>query len=254
MSDLIDCVFYSSLIRKDLPYRVLISDAVTQTDEALPVLYLLHGLFGSCDNWADLTGLRSYVEGTKLLIVMPEGRDTWYTDSEESWESYLIKDLMPEIQNRFNASAERRKRAVAGNSMGGYGALKLALKYPDTFSFAASFSGAFHVTRLAGGSDERELTPSISRVFGDENSQTRVENDLFTIAARAAGNANGLPGIYFDCGIDDPFISANREFAATLATAGIEYEYLEVAGGHDWPYWDERVRYLVSILKDKFSI
>ncbi|MEP6787374.1 MAG: alpha/beta hydrolase family protein [Acidobacteriota bacterium] len=252
MLDLVDGVFYSSLIQKNLPYRVLVPDATSRTDAPLPVLYLLHGLFGSYQNWADLTTIKSYVENKNLMIVMPEGGDNWYTDSEENWESYLIEDLMPEVERRFYAGGERRERAIAGNSMGGYGALKLALKYPDTFGFAASFSGAFRATRFLGGTDERELTPSVSRVFGDENSQIRIENDLFTIAAGASGNANGLPGIYFDCGLDDPFIAANREFAATLTTAGIEHEYLEVAGGHDWPYWDERVRYLISILKDEF--
>jgi len=254
MSDLIDGVFYSSLIQKNMPYRVLVPDAVSRADDPLPVLYLLHGLFGSCANWADLTELKSYVENSKLLVVMPEGGDNWYTDSEEKYESYLINDLMPEIKSRFNASTERGYRAIAGNSMGGYGAIKLALKYPDIFSFAASFSGAFHVTRFVGDSAGKEFAPSISRVFGNDNSQTRTANDLFAIASRASGNGKRLPGIYLDCGLDDEFIAANREFAATLTAAGVEHDYLEVAGGHDWPYWDGRVRYLISILKDKFSI
>ena len=254
MSELIDSVFYSSLIKKNMPCRVLVPDVVSQSDESIPVLYLLHGLFGSWENWTDLTKLRQYVDGSELLIVMPDGGDNWYTDSEERYESYLIQDLLPEIENRFRASADRQKRAIAGNSMGGYGALKIAFKYPEIFSFAASFSGAFHVTRFLPGMEGGELAPSILRVFGDERSSMRADNDLFAIAAKAASNASQLPDIYFDCGIEDVFIEANREFTATLTAAGIEHEFFEVDGGHDWPYWDERIRCLIPLIKQKFSV
>ncbi len=251
MSDLIDGVFYSSLIQRNVRYRVLVPDAVSQGNEPVPVLYLLHGLFGSCENWTDLTGLRRYVDGSDLLIVMPDGGDNWYTDSGEAHESYLIQDLMPEMESRFRASSERGKRAIAGNSMGGYGAIKLALKYPEKFAFAASFSGAFHVTRLVA--DSGELAPSIRRVFGDEGSRIRRENDIFEIAARSHGIAGTLPRFYLDCGTEDEFVAANREFASTLTAAGIEHEFLEVTGGHDWPYWDERIGYLIPLLKAKLS-
>ncbi|HEX3100814.1 MAG TPA: alpha/beta hydrolase family protein [Pyrinomonadaceae bacterium] len=254
MSDLIDGVFHSSLIQKNVRYRVLVPHFVSESVEPIPVLYLLHGLFGSCENWTELTDLRSYVGEAKLMIVMPDGGDNWYTDSEEKYESYLIHDLMLEMENRFGASSKRDKRAIAGNSMGGYGALKLALKYPLVFDFAASFSGAFHATRLLGHSVDGELIPSISRVFGDGQSRVRIDNDIFALAARAAGNVDRLPGIYFDCGIDDEFIAANREFSSALTAAGIEHEFLEIDGGHDWPYWDDRIRYLVSILKHRFSV
>lgn len=252
MSKLIDGVFYSSLIRKDMPYRVLVPDVVSLAGGSLPVLYLLHGLFGSCENWTDLTGIQSYVDDANLMIVMPEGGDNWYTDSEEKYESYLIKELIPEIEGRFNAAADRGKRAIAGNSMGGYGALKIAFKHPEMFAFAASCSGAFHAAELPEDLTGCELTPSISRVFGKAQSRIRVDNNLFDIARRASLKANELPGIYFDCGLEDKFISVNRKFAVTLSQAGIEYQYLEINGGHDWSYWDRRIRYLVSSLKQKF--
>ncbi|MEP6945926.1 MAG: alpha/beta hydrolase family protein [Acidobacteriota bacterium] len=254
MSELIDDVFYSSLIQKNVPCRIVIPDSASHGNEPIPVLYLLHGLFGSCENWTDLTALKSYVGNAPLLVVMPDGGNNWYTDSREKYESYLIQDLMPEIEGRFNAGTDPAKRAIAGNSMGGYGALKIALRYPEIFSFAASFSGALQATRFLQGSEESELAPSILRIFGDMQSRVRLDNDLFSLAARSSGNSDGLPYIYFDCGLDDEFIAANREFSSTLAKAGIEHEFLEIAGGHDWPYWDERIRYLISILKKRFLI
>lgn len=254
MSNLIEDFFFSSLTQRNMPYRVLIPDVVSGADERLPVLYLLHGLFGSFENWADLTGIKSYVGGMNLLVVMPEGGDNWYTDSEEKYESYLIHDLMPEMESRFHAAVDPCKRAIAGNSMGGYGALKIALKFPEIFSFAGSFSGAFHVASIIGDSDGLELAPSISRVFGDAQSPARIENDLFAIAARANDDSDRMPFIYFDCGLDDSFISANREFDLTLSAAGIEHEYLEIDGGHDWAYWDKRIRSMLSVLEQRFLV
>lgn len=254
MPELIDGSFYSSLIGKNVPCRLLIPELALQSLEPIPVLYLLHGLFGSCENWTDLTGLKRYVGDTTLLIVMADGGDNWYTDSEKKYESYLIQDLIPEIESRYNAGTVRAKRAIAGNSMGGYGALKIALKHPEMFSFTASFSGAFHLSRIVDGLEGGELAPSILRVFGDRHSQIRNDNDLFALASRSRGNADGLPGIYFDCGLEDEFIAANREFSSTLTAAGIEHEFLEIAGGHDWSYWDSRIGHLMSILKQRFLI
>ncbi|MFT3743533.1 MAG: alpha/beta hydrolase family protein [Pyrinomonadaceae bacterium] len=245
MSKLIDGFFFSSLIGKDLRYRAIVPNEARKSNA---VLYLLHGLFGSAENWTELTRLQEYAEHTDLIIAMPDGGDNWYTDSEEQYESFLIHDLLPEIEGRFGAPIDRNGRAIAGNSMGGYGALKIALKYPDLFGFAASFSGAFHVTRFLPGMDGGELAPSILRVFGDKDSSVRNANDIFTIAAAAAKAGPVTPRIYFDCGLDDPFIDANREFASALSAARIEYEFSELEGGHDWLYWDQRIAYLIQVL------
>ncbi len=254
MSDLVDGAFYGSLIQKNVRYRVLVPDPVSENTEPLPVLYLLHGLFGSYENWTELTDIRSYVGDARLVVVMPDGGDNWYTDSDEKYESYLIHDLMSEIESRFGVASDRSKRAIAGNSMGGYGALKIALKYPATFGFAASFSGAFHATRLAGDLEGGEMMPSISRIFGERQSRIRTDNDIFAIASRTAGGSDELPSIYFDCGTDDEFIAVNRELSSALSAAGIDHEFLEVNGDHDWPYWDDRIRHLMPILKQEFSV
>jgi putative tributyrin esterase len=253
MLKLVDGVVYSSLINKNVPYRALVPEAVSQRVHRPRVLYLLHGLFGTYENWTEFTNLRKSVEDPSFLIVMPDGGDNWYTDSDERHEGYLIHDLVPEIEHLFGIGSEGCERAIAGNSMGGYGALKLALKYPEMFSFAASFSGAFHATRLAGDANDDVLAPSILRVFGDGSSAVRSENDLFAIARRASTRSGGLPRIYFDCGVDDEFIDVNREFAALLSTIGIKHQFLEIDGSHDWPYWDERIRHLLSILEESFS-
>jgi len=157
MSDLIDGVLESSLIRGQVKYRVITPQKYSGSNARFSALYLLHGLFGSFENWTDLTDLQTFAVDHQLIIVMPDGADSWYTDagSGREYESYLISELIPEIDCRFRTIADRSGRAVAGNSMGGYGAFKFALKYSDRFALAASFSGAFDASSPKKFSDAR---------------------------------------------------------------------------------------------------
>src|SRR5207248_10367596 len=102
-----------------------------------PVIYLLHGFGGHYNNWTDKTKVAQYAKQYGFLIVTPEGADGWYTDSvsapNDRYESYIIQELIPEIDKTYRTLADRDHRAVAGLSMGGYGSVKFGLKYPDRF-------------------------------------------------------------------------------------------------------------------------
>jgi S-formylglutathione hydrolase FrmB len=255
MSDLIDGVLTSSLIHKEVRYRIIVPGNYGGKKGRYPVLYLLHGLFGSFENWSELTRLREYASGYSLMIVMPEGGDNWYTDqgSGEDHESYLIRELMPAVEEGFRTIATRGGRAIAGNSMGGYGAFKIALKYPKMFGFAASFSGAFDAPTLSGSSGAgnwSELGPSLTKVFGGDRPWIRTENDLKYLASKAS---RPLPSFYFDCGLEDEFIMANRGLARAFTELGVEHEYHEFAGGHDWTYWDLRIESLLRLASERLD-
>lgn len=243
----------SELMRRDVPFRVLLPESYGLSGRRYAVLYLLHGLFGSCDNWLELTRITDHSREMELIIVMAEGGDGWYTDSataeDERHESYVVRELMPEIERRFRCDAERR--GVAGLSMGGYGALKFALKYPGTFVFAGSMSSAFVAPRLSREdcpSVFEELLPSAERAFGERDSQVRIENDLFCIIKNMPPEGRvQTPYIYLDCGIEDSFLETNRELAELLRNLGIRHEYHEEPGGHDWDYWDRQLKKLLSV-------
>jgi len=260
MSRHVDRILKSSLIQTDTWYRVLLPDDYLQSEGRYAVLYLLHGLFGSFENWTDLTGLGEYIRNYRLIVVMPEGGDNWYTDTlaGEANESYLIRELLPEIDAMFRTVADRRGRAIVGNSMGGYGAFKFALKYPTLFSIAGSFSGAFHAPKLFGPSEYGnwdDLGPSVSRVFGNPKSRTRVDNDIEKIlAGLTRQQIASLPYLYLDCGSQDGFLQVNREMESTLSGFGVSHEYHEFEGGHEWPYWDTRVPDLLDLVFRKLNI
>jgi len=242
-------IFQSSLMRRKLPFRVILPENYAASKENYPVLYLLHGLFGSCDNWLELTGIEKYLIDKNFVVVLPDGANSWYSDSatieKDKFEGFFISEFIPAVESSYRIFGSREKRAVAGLSMGGFGALKFSLKRPDLFVFGGSMSGAFDAPRLTANNKSygwEELGASVSEVFGEEDSPSRIENDLFEIIRRMPEEKRLLlPHIYIDCGFADGFLKVNRELSEKLEEERIAFEYYEISGGHDWEYWDKRL-------------
>ena len=254
--------FESRLVGQRLPYNVVLPPAYDDAANArrrYPVLYLLHGLGGSANDWiSQRTHLADYAARYPVIIVSPEGKDGWYTDgvaADEKFESYFIEELMPDVQKRFRTVESREGRAVAGLSMGGYGALKFGLKYPERFVFVASMSGALGaaswVTEMPVASF---IKPSITRVFGAPDSAVRASNDIYKIVRELPKDrVASLPYFYLDCGTEDPFFANSRDFAALLLEKKIPHEYRELPGTHGWAYWDRQVQEILRIAAQRLA-
>ena len=235
--------FESRLVGRAMPYDVLLPPGyrlVTSRRTRYPVLYLLHGWSGHHDSWVRNTYLKRYAAEHRLIIVTPEGENGWYTDGAggagDKFESYVLEELIPDVDRRFRTVAERRGRGVAGYSMGGYGALKFGLKHPELFAYAASTSGALDTA-------SRTDDPSIMQIFGEAGSAVRSANDLPRLAREFPEERKGLlPFLYLDCGEKDLWFESNRDFAGILAERKMAYEYRQVPGDHVWPYWDRQVQ------------
>src|SRR5882724_3103327 len=226
-----------------LPYNVILPRGYGPFHRArYPVLYLLHGHGGDYSSWIANTNLTTYMNELNLIVVMPEGQDGWYTDSAtvpaNKFETFIVNEMIPDVESRFRVIPGRSGRAIAGYSMGGYGALKFGLKYPQLLIFAGSMSGAFDASR-------RTDNASIMQTFGPLNSPVRDANDLTKIATEV--RPSSLPRLYFDCGTDDPWLAANRELHTDFQRLGIEHVYREQPGNHDWGYWDRRIRELLPV-------
>lgn len=148
--------------------------------------------------------------------------------------------MLPDVERRFPVANDRAGRAIAGLSMGGYGALKIAVRHPGRFAVAASISGVVaapsHNAR-ADGSRWALLRESLDRAFPDPI--TARANDLFALLREPGGVER--PFLYFDCGLDDPFLAQNRELAALLVEAKVPHEFRQRPGTHGWDYWREQV-------------
>jgi putative tributyrin esterase len=253
--------FESKLVGATLPYQVILppdykSSGVTR----YPVLYLLHGLGGHYSDWTTRTNVADYAAQYRLIIVTPEGNDSWYVDSAgvatDKYESYILNELIPDVEARYRTIQSRYGRAIAGLSMGGYGALKFGLKYPAQFVFAGSMSGAFGVTRYTEKDRGTSWGNFVER-FGPLDSPTRRVNDLFELTRGiAAGRVASLPYFYVDCGTEDsPHIfNSNRELSDLFAQRKITHEYRELPGDHSWAYWDQQVQEVLKIAAHKLRI
>jgi S-formylglutathione hydrolase FrmB len=136
---MIDFTFHSASLNRDMPYRVLLPEHIAP-GQKLPVLYLLHGGGGGFHDWSNYSSVARYAEHG-LILVMPEGNSSYYTNSadrpQDRYEDYIVHDLVADVEQRLPAVNGRAYRGIAGVSMGGFGAVVLALKHPDLFVFAA---------------------------------------------------------------------------------------------------------------------
>ncbi|MFW6146507.1 MAG: alpha/beta hydrolase [Planctomycetota bacterium] len=199
----------------------------------LPVLVLLHGLSDDYTAWQRYTRLEKHAEGRRLIIAMPDGARSFYVDSDAAgaYEDHIVTDVVGTVERLFPVVGRREGRAIAGLSMGGFGAMLLGLKHSGRFAAISSHSGAFDVVdRLRERPGLASLVPVLAR----------RENRCRALAKAVAGKRRH-PAIRFDCGVDDGLIETNRAFHAHLDRVGLAHDYCEYPGAHTWEYWDEHI-------------
>ena len=206
-----------------------------------PVMYLLHGLSDDHTGWTRRTSIERYVQDLPLIVVMPNGERGFYTDAQAdprlAFETNLVRDIIGWVDSTYQTIPTREGRVIAGLSMGGYGAVKLALKRPDLFCAAVSHSGAVHFGSHPLSADDewqRQWVPIVGA------SPQGGDNDCFALAERL--DASQRPALRVDCGVDDFLIETNRAFHTHLEKLGYAHEYAEHAGAHNWDYWDEHIQ------------
>src|SRR5215471_12730833 len=200
--------YHSNLINATLPYTVVLPpDYRRSKTTRYPVLYLLHGWSGHYTDWITRTNVADYAAHYQMILVMPEGNNSWYTDSadvaSDKYETYILQELLPDVQKRYRTIESRYGRGIAGLSMGGYGALKFGLKSPGTFAFAGSMSGVLGIPfwKEEDYQGLASIRDSVFSAFGPLGSESRKSNDIFEMVRNlSAARAASVPYIYLDCG------------------------------------------------------
>jgi S-formylglutathione hydrolase FrmB len=225
-----------------------------------PVFYLLHGLSDDETMWLRRSSIERYAEKIPLIVVMPTTARGWYTnsriDANRAYEDHIIKDVIPFIDRTFHTINNRKARVIGGLSMGGYGSVKLALKYPHLFSSAVSHSGAvapFAFLTQYPRRDDAFIQEFIG-IFGDNPADG--DNDPLALAKKCPRKLR--PALRIDCGLADGLLEQNRELHRVLDSIRYQHEYEELpadpdyqdrgplspwTGGHDWNYWDLAVQH-----------
>jgi putative tributyrin esterase len=248
-----DITIASKSLGSDAKVRVLLPSDYASSQARYSVLYLLHGLYGDYTNWDKLTELESYTRALPVIVVMPDAGNSFYVNSAtipgNKFEDFLIDDIVPDIERKYRVLSDRQHRAIAGLSVGGYGALKYAIKHPDMFAIAGSFSGALNAP-LDLAKQEPAFAPYLDAAFGRADSPARAQNDVFRLITKL--DPQSAPFFYLDWGTSDPyFIPTNRTFTALLRQQKFAYEYHEVPGTHDWRYWNNRLKVFIALLQSR---
>lgn len=246
---LIHCDFFSEVLGLSMSMNAILPQdtrhQVGMVGRTLPgkkpCLYLLHGLSDDHTTWIRRTAIERYVAGRGIAVVMPAAHKSRYADltsGERYWE--YISDEVPRLARLFfNLSDKREDNLVAGLSMGGHGAFKLALNFPERYAAAASLSGTL-VTHW------EHLTPKRSqyfeRCYGSERLFKKSVSDLPWQLKKLAQTPGPRPRLYQACGSDDPARPNNREFRELSKQLGIDLTYEEGPGGHEWSYWDTQIQ------------
>jgi S-formylglutathione hydrolase FrmB len=209
------------------------------------VLYLLHGMCDDSSIWSRRTRIEAYAVERDFTVIMPEVHRSFYMDIERGGNYFCyVSEELPEICERvFGIRHSREKTFVAGSSMGGYGALKCALRLPGRYAAAASFSGVLDLKARAKAPDAEKFYPEAPVVFGG-NKNLNDDDDLFFLAKKTAGLPyERQPGLLLTCGEKDPYLKDSERFDACLCDLNYNNHTFERwDGGHDWDFWDSSVK------------
>ena len=253
---LIHCDFFSEVLGLSCSMCVILPQQtrtqIGMTSSAAkgkhPTLFLLHGLSDDHTIWQRRTSIERHVANLGLAVVMPAVHRSFYTDMARGhrYWTYVSEELPALARSFFPLSEKREESFVAGLSMGGYGALKLALRHPERYAAGASLSGALDAAELGATPGERH--EEYANIFGNADAIPGGENDLFHLAKELAASDGPKPKLYQCCGTEDGLIEQNHRFRDHAGQLGLDLTYDEGPGEHEWGYWDVQIRRVLDWL------
>jgi len=207
------------------------------------VLYLLHGLSDDASAWQRYTSIETLASAYGLVVVMPSAGRSFYTDQPngQKYFTYLTEELPRYLEDVFGLSPRREDTLIAGNSMGGYGAFKAAFLRPELYSAAASLSGVLSLQILqAIPNDPRR--EEFALLFGDLDKLSGSEHDPAVWLEHASKNPAALPRLFISVSRQEDIYLLSGMFHAACQSLGVQSEYHEQDGAHDWFFWDGQIK------------
>ena len=241
---------YSPKMKKSRKCVVIKPDYYQKKKKLYPVIYLLHGHGGNYSNWIKrVPEIKKYADDFEVMIVCPDGdSSSWYIDSpvdkSSQFETYIAKEVTAFIDQNYRTIKKPQARAITGLSMGGHGALYIALKNPGIFGACGSMSGGFNLI------ETRHKYDLYKRIGDTVNIEAWKNYSIVNIAEKVK---NDSLSIIIDCGIKDQFYISNKEVHDKLLKAGIAHDYTERPGGHSWTYWANSLPYHFLFFKKHFE-
>ncbi len=248
---LIKCDFVAESIGMSTSMHVILpQQSIGRVRDKYPCLFLLHGLSEDDSTWTRRTAIERYVAPLGLAVVMPNVHRSFYSDMKYGGNYWtFISEELPQIARSFFPLSDKREdNFVAGLSMGGYGAFKLALRKPESFCAAASLSGSLDMAMYIKNA-EQNIIDILVPIFGENIDISETEDDLLYCADKVAKlPADKQPALYQYCGTEDILYQENISFREHAKKLGLKHIYKENSGTHEWKYWDQQIQQVLEWL------
>lgn len=258
----------SNILKRNVSYTVYLPADYDQSQRTYPVVYLLHGYtddntawlqFGEVNRYAD----KAIADGTipPMIIVMPDADSSWYInsyDGKERYEDFFIQEFIPAVEKKYRIKSDKRFRGVAGLSMGGYGTLIYALKYPDMFAAAAPLSSGVlsdeEMVMMPDAQWDRMMAPLYGKGLKgkDRLSKAWYQNSVLKIIEEKSGAELNKVKYWIDCGDDDFLFNGNSLLHIALRKKLVKHEYRVREGGHSWLYWRTGITDALAFIGESF--
>lgn len=239
----------STMMKKEIKNVVVLPKNYSKRKH-YPVVYLLHGYGDTYSKWVNtVSEIKTLASLHQLIIVCPDGARSWYMDSPidstNQYESYIIKDLLNYIDSHYATIPNPQARAITGLSMGGHGALYLAIRNKNIF---------FNAGSMSGGVDLRSFTKQfdVAKLIGNYESRPD-EWDNRSVVNMVSSLKNGDLNLIVDCGVNDFFYQINAALHRRLVALNINHDYTERPGAHNWDYWRNAINYQLLYFRRSFD-
>ena len=251
---LIQINYLSKALFRTVPVNVILpvdrisfqTGGYEENNAPFKTLYLLHGLLGNYTDWVTGTRIQRFAEEKNLAVVMPSGDNAFYVNTtlpNNDYGTFIGEELVNITRRMFPLSHKKEDTFIAGLSMGGFGAIRNGLKYPDTFGYIAGLSSAVHlfdenVKNVAGESG----------IFGNMNEARKSDKNPAFLLEGLCREGREIPRVYLACGLQDSLLEANRRYRDLFLKAGADLTYVEENGGHEWDFWDRQIKAVLDWL------
>ncbi len=261
-------VVKSSILERDVRYSIYLPADYETSDRKYPVVYLLHGYTDDNTGWLQFGEVNRYADKAiadgaipPMIIVMPNGDSSWYInsyDGKERYEDFFVKEFMPSVEKTYRIKAEKKYRGVAGLSMGGYGTLIYALKYPELFAAAAPLSAAVFDDTAVVNTPADRYDGIFGQLYGrnlkgrDRLNKDWYDNSVLKMVEKKSAEELRKVRYWIDCGDDDFLTKGNCLLHIALSEKKIPHEYRVRDGAHTWTYWRTGITDALKFIGDSF--
>lgn len=244
----IEYTFYSRVLERPAHVTVVTHDAMGEQSEQAPVLWLLHGKGADRHAFLDNTQVAHYARTPRITLIMPEVDNSFYADMVhgEAFFAHVAEEVPAMLRNVLAIDWTHARQYVLGASMGGYGALKLALTYPERYSGIATLSGSLRSMEETLALNVDGARPDIANIFGDGTGKVAEKNCPYRLTDALLASGRTPPKIYQYCGEKDYLLGPNLRYRDYALAHGLPLTWATDGGKHDYDAWDKHIKQFIK--------